>query len=69
MTKKNVTYRVLHDFKDLQDKNKIYRTGDTYPTPANKKISDERIKELMSTNNRLGVQLIAEVQENKETSK
>lgn len=67
MTKQ--TYTVLHDFKDLQDKNKIYRTGDTYPTPANKKVSEERLKELQSTNNRLGVQLISKTTEIKEEGK
>lgn len=72
MTKKNPTYTVLHDFKDLQDKNKIYRTGETYPTPANKKVSDERLKELQSKNNKLGIQLISadtEIKETKEADK
>lgn len=61
MVKKGATYQVIHDFKDLQDKNKIYRAGETYPTPANKKVSDKRLDELMSKNNRLGVAVIAEV--------
>ena len=54
-------YRVTHDFKDLQDKNKIYRAGDAYPTPANKKISAERLEQLSSKKNKLGIQLIEEV--------
>lgn len=53
-------YLVKHDFRDLQDKNKIYRAGDTYPSPANKKISAERLDSLSSKKNRLGIQLIEE---------
>lgn len=45
---KKETYVVVSDFKDLQDKNKIYHEGDVYPKPANKKVSDERLKELMT---------------------
>lgn len=64
-------YIVIHDFTDLQDsskgKNKVYRSGDSYPTPANKKISDERIAQLSGKNNRLGVALISEVKEEKKT--
>lgn len=30
-------YEVLHKFIDLEDKKKVYDTGDTYPKPANKK--------------------------------
>lgn len=69
MAKKNETYRVVHDFKDLQDKNKVYRTGDNYPTPANKKVSDERLNTLLSKNNRLGLAVIREVVETKEEIK
>ena len=62
-------YVVIHDFTDLQDstkgKNKVYRSGDSYPTPANKKITDERIAQLSGKNNRLGVALISEVKEEK----
>lgn len=56
-------YVVVHDFKDLQDKNKIYRTGDPYPTPANKKIPEKRLAELSSTKNKNGIQYIREVTE------
>lgn len=54
-------YQVVHDFKDLQDKNKIYRAGDSFPSPANKKVSAARIAELSGKNNRLGLALIQEV--------
>lgn len=69
MAKKNATYRVIHDFKDLQDKNKIYRAGDSYPAPANKKVSDERLNQLLSKNNRQGLAVIQEVSEAKEENK
>lgn len=59
----HLKYEVLHDFRDLQDKEKIYRKGDTYPKPANKKISDERIEELSTSKNRLKKPLIKEVEE------
>ena len=36
-------YEVLHKFIDLEDKNKVYNAGDTYPKPANKKVSHDRI--------------------------
>lgn len=54
------TYMVLHDFKDLQDKNKIYIKGDTYPKPSGTIVSDARIKELSSTKNKIGKRLIKE---------
>jgi hypothetical protein len=47
-----VKYEVIEDFKDLQDKNKVYFKGDTYPKPANKNIPDERIEELLSHDNK-----------------
>lgn len=47
MAKKD-KYIVVSDFKDLQDKDKVYHAGEVYPKPANKKISDERIKELLN---------------------
>lgn len=53
---KKQTYTVLADFTDLQDKekngkNKVYRKDDTYPRPANKKISEERLAQLLSNDN------------------
>ncbi|WP_062105212.1 hypothetical protein [Bacillus niameyensis] len=53
-------YIVVSDFKDLQDKGKIYFAGDPFPKPANKKISVARIKELSSTKNKIGKVLIKE---------
>lgn len=69
MAAKDVSYVVVHDFKDLQDKNKIYRAGDVYPSPANKKISDKRLNELKSKSNRNGVQYIREAEPSTESKK
>ncbi|WP_336866392.1 hypothetical protein [Peribacillus frigoritolerans] len=46
-------YQAIVDFKDLQDKGKIYRKGDTFPKPANKKVEYERLDELLSSKNKL----------------
>lgn len=56
-------YEVIHDFKDLQDKNKVYAKGDIFPNPANKKVKAERIKELSSAENKIGKPLIKEIKE------
>ena len=56
-------YIVLNDFTDLKDKKKVYRKGDRYPKPANKKISENRINQLSSDKNKLGAPLIKLVEE------
>ncbi|MBZ5203197.1 hypothetical protein HU147_18500 [Planomicrobium chinense] len=66
---KEKSYVVVHDFTDLQDKNKIYRTGDTYPSPANKKISEKRLNELASKDNKQGIQVIRAVESSTEDKK
>ena len=53
-------YVVIHDFKDLKDNNTIYIKGDIYPRRADAKVDDDRIKELSSTNNKIGKVLIKE---------
>ena len=60
---KKVKYVAIEDFKDLQDGNKVYTKNDPYPKPANKKIDDDRIKEMLSKNNRQGRPVIKEVTE------
>ena len=60
---KNTKYTVVEDFTDLQDKNKVYHKGDVYPNPANKNISKERIKELTSSDNKMGKPVIEESKE------
>jgi hypothetical protein len=57
---KTLKYEVIHPFHDLQDKNKVYGIGDKFPKPANKKVSEERLAELLSSNNKLGKPLIKE---------
>lgn len=56
-------YVVIHDFKDLNDKNIIYINGDTYPRRADAVIDEERIKELTSSKNKIGKPLIKEISE------
>lgn len=53
-------YIVIHDFKDLKDNNTIYIKGDIYPRRADAKVDDDRIRELSSTNNKIGKVLIKE---------
>lgn len=56
-------YEVTHTFKDLQDKNKLYKKGQTFLRPTNKKIEEERILELTSSENRQKKQLIKKVED------
>lgn len=56
-------YIVVEDFTDLQDKDKVYRKGDVYPNPVNKKISKKRLDELATSKNRIGAPLIKEIKE------
>ncbi|MDK3656266.1 hypothetical protein O0A22_11670 [Staphylococcus pseudintermedius] len=58
MATKKEKYIVIKKFIDLQDNNKIYEIGDRFPKPANKKISDERLNELLNSDNRQGTPLI-----------
>lgn len=53
-------YVVLHDFKDLEDKGYVYIKGDPYPRKGNKKVTQERVNELLSTENKMGKPLIKE---------
>ena len=55
-------YRVVHKFYDLQDNNHTYYVGDTFPHNG-VEIDAERIAELASDKNRLGVPLIEEIAE------
>lgn len=59
-------YEVIKDFSDGKDKNKKYKVGDPFPQPANKKISPERLKELASSNNKLGQPVIQEKETERE---
>lgn len=55
-------YRVVHKFYDLQDNNQAYSVGDTFPHNG-VEVDAERIAELASDKNRLGVPLIEEIVE------
>lgn len=59
-------YIVINDFKDLQDNNKIYTKDDYYPRPANKKVSQKRIQELLSDKNKQGRPVIKKIEEEQE---
>lgn len=63
-------YKVIKGFHDLQDVTKTkngeiyheYKVGDTFPRNGFK-VSDARLKELASENNKRGITLIEEVKE------
>ena len=55
-------YRVIKSFRDLKDNNRLYSVGDTFPHNG-VEVGAERIAELESDKNRLGVPLIEEVAE------
>ena len=55
-------YKVIKSFTDLQDNNHAYSVGDTFPHNG-VEVDAERIAELASGNNRLGVPLIEEIAE------
>lgn len=52
-------YKVVKKFVDLQDKNHLYNVGDCYPR-SGKDVSENRIQELATNNNKIGVPLIKE---------
>ena len=55
-------YKVIKSFTDLQDNNYAYSVGDTFPHNG-VEVDAERIAELASDKNRLGVPLIEEISE------
>lgn len=54
-------FEVVSEFIDLEDNNKHYQVGDTFPKPANKKVAVARIEELSSKANKQNKVLIKEV--------
>ncbi len=54
-------YVVLKDFADLQDNKHFYRTGDSFPRTG-VEVSEERVAELSSANNKCRQPLIAKVE-------
>lgn len=57
-----MTNKVIKYFTDLQDNNHEYNEGDVFPREG-KEVSEERLAELSTKNNRQGVPLIERVQE------
>lgn len=57
-----MTYKVIEYFTDLQDDNHAYNVGDTFPR-ENLTVSDDRLTELSTKNNRQNKPLIERVQE------
>ena len=55
-------YKVIKSFTDLQDNNYAYYVGDAFPHNG-VDVDVERIAELASDKNRLGVPLIEEIAE------
>ena len=55
-------YKVIAYFEDLQDKRYAYNVGDEYPRKGFE-ATDERIKELATTQNRQKKPLIKKVEE------
>ena len=55
-------YRVLMRFCDSQDHTYVYSVGDTFPHNG-VEVDAERIEELASDKNRMGVPLIKEIAE------
>lgn len=57
-----MAYKVIKEFADLQDKEHVYRKGDVFPRDG-ADASEERIEELASHSNKIGVPLIEKVAE------
>lgn len=55
-------HKVIKAFLDLQDDNRLYNEGDTYPREGLKP-SPERIKELSGKDNKIGEPLIKAVKQ------
>ena len=55
-------YKVIHEFADLQNGNKVYKVGDDFSSEG---VSEERLAELSGTANKIGVPLIEKAAEPK----
>lgn len=58
-------YKVIKAFYDLKDKDYLYSVGDTFPRDG-KKVEENRVAELASNKNKLGVPLIELIPEKPE---
>lgn len=54
-------YRVVARFADLQDREHVYYPGDAFPRDG-AEVSEERLRELSTADNRLGKPLIEKVE-------
>lgn len=57
-----MSYKVIHYFEDLQDKSHPYSVGDIFPR-SGLTVSEERLAELSSENNRRKKPLIKKIEE------
>lgn len=57
-----MSYKVIHYFEDLQDFNYSYKVGDNFPR-LGLSVTEDRLKELASSNNKQGKPLIEKVKE------
>lgn len=55
-------YKVIVPFTDLQDGNRVYQEGDTYPAEGAKS-TKKRTEELLSADNKREMPVIEEVKE------
>lgn len=61
-------YEVVKTFADLQDNRHLYNVGDAFPHEG-AEVSEDRLKELSGSSNKLGTPLIKEIKEIKPKSK
>lgn len=54
-------YKVVTDFRDLKDNDRLYVVGDEYPAVDAPKPTKARIKELAEGKNHLGIVFIKEI--------
>lgn len=59
-----MAYKVLKHFTDIQDNNYAYNEGDMYPREG-MSVLPSRLRELATNENRQGVALIVEIDEEK----
>lgn len=56
-----MTFKVIKDFKDLEDSNHIYRVGDSYPRQG--KVKKARAEKLATEKNKIGGPVIEEIKD------
>lgn len=61
-------YKVIHEFLDLHDYNYYYHTGDIFPRDG-VNVTDERITELSTSANKIGIPLIKEIKRRRSKKK